>query len=495
MQINARLEGFGMTLGQYERRDLIFRMPLAEQSPMFGLTVGQGRTFYHRAQPGDKPFPIFDGRSLRNGLSCGQDERIMHDFETLNMYRTTHFPNNPQHRFDGLVILGFRQPELCNDRRNGVRLFLRGYNGFIGRWGVRRRAGHTMVGSQRSGMPKKSFAMFFFFVVVVSSVVLPPRTTLAHDAPTPTQLDFDASQAPNACNDDALFRALITNWVPAEVLVPETDRQLVVRIRRSPTGGKLAEVTLLDSAGAPLKKYTESYFAKTECHRVLYETARAAAKLLGAFDKPPPPEPCPTCPACPPPPVPAKPEPCPACPALVLPLPRPTLLSPTRRGFFAAGVSLGTGITPQGAIGPYGGFGFVLSPHLPRIQFEMAGGWAPQTLPISNTANVLRVHMVPLVGSLCYARYVFRLCSGLATTFYTAERSSLVPGYDEMRMTLAVNVQIGTEFEIGGPFSIRVDIFGRLRFMQRTYGYELANLDALNPFTASMVAMGVWSFD
>jgi hypothetical protein len=31
----------------------------------------------------------------------------------------------------------------------------------------------------------------------------------------------------------------------------------------------------------------------------------------------------------------------------------------------------------------------------------------------------------------------------------------------------------------------------RLRFMQQTYGYELANLDALNALAAGVVAMGV----
>jgi len=66
---------------------------------------------------------------------------------------------------------------------------------------------------------------------------------------------------------------------------------------------------------------------------------------------------------------------------------------------------------------------------------------------------------------------------------------------DDSRMTLGAHVQMGTEFEITGPFSIRVDVFGRLRFMQRTYGYELAKIDALNAFTAGAVAMGVWSFD
>ncbi len=348
-------------------------------------------------------------------------------------------------------------------------------------------------------MPKKSFTRFTFFVMVVLAAVLPARTTFALDAQTiaPTQLDFDASQAPKACNDQETFTYLLGTWITDDVLMPQADQQLIVRIRRTPNGGKLAEVTLVDAAGATIREHQESYFAKAECHHVLYDTARTAAKLLGAFDKPPPPEPCPTCAAC---------AVCPACPTRptcptlapplpALPVPRPTLPLPMRRAFFGAGVFLGTGITPEGAIGPQGTFGFVLSPRLPRIQFEMTGGWALQTLPKSNTANALRVDMVPLVGSLCYARYVFRMCSGLATTFYSAEHSSRVPGNDEFRMTLAVNAQMGTEFEITSPFSIRVDVIGRLNFMQRNYGYELAKLDALNAFSAGAVAMGVWSFE
>jgi hypothetical protein len=76
-----------------------------------------------------------------------------------------------------------------------------------------------------------------------------------------------------------------------------------------------------------------------------------------------------------------------------------------------------------------------------------------------------------------------------------ADRTNLVPGNDEFRMTLGANVQIGTEFDVVGSFSIRVDVFGRLRFVERTYGQTLAKLDQLTPFAAGLAAMDVWSFE
>ena len=161
----------------------------------------------------------------------------------------------------------------------------------------------------------------------------------------------------------------------------------------------------------------------------------------------------------------------------------------------AAGVFLGTGITPGGTVGPFIAARFVLSPHMRRVQFEMAATWASQTLPQSNAYDSLHIDMVPLVGSLCYSRYGLRICSGLVTTFYSAERPNLVPGNDQFRMTLGANVQIGTEFNIAGPLSIRVDVFGRLQFWQPTYGNEWASLDAQNAFASGVIAMGVWSFE
>ncbi|MBK9265389.1 MAG: hypothetical protein IPM54_37090 [Polyangiaceae bacterium] len=115
--------------------------------------------------------------------------------------------------------------------------------------------------------------------------VLPARTAFAHDAPAiaPARLEFDASQAPKLCNDRATFRTLLDNWVAVNVWSPDADRRLVVRIRRAPTGEKLGEVALVDAAGATIAEHHERYGAREECYKVLYESASAAAKLLGAF--------------------------------------------------------------------------------------------------------------------------------------------------------------------------------------------------------------------
>jgi len=355
---------------------------------------------------------------------------------------------------------------------------------------------HVDVGWKRNGIPKKSFSAFIFFVMVVLGVVLPTRMTFAHDAPTiaPTRLDFDARQMPKACNDDTTFRTLLANWVKGDVLSDQADRQLSVRIHRSPTGAKLADVKLVDTAGATIGEYHERFAVKIECHRVLYETAAAAAKLLGAFNEPPPPEPCPICP---PPPAPVEPVRCPSCPVAAIAPPRIKFpVMPRRRAFMSAGVFFGTGITREGAIGPYGMLGFVLTRHVPSLQFEFSGAWSTQTLPQSTRdGDVLHADTVPVAGSLCYSRYVFRICGGLAATFFVVNGTNPVPSNDEFRMTVGANLQLGTEFEVTGPFSIRSDVFARLRFAERSFGQQLAQLDTLNGFVTGMVVMGVWSLE
>lgn len=355
-----------------------------------------------------------------------------------------------------------------------------------------------MIGYEPTGMPNKSSIRMIFFVMAVLSVVLPAKTTFAHDALVvpPTRLEFDAAGGvPRSCNDGATFRALLVNWVPHDVLSSEAARQLSVRIRRSPLGGKLVDVTLSESAESEPIEEHRTFAKQTECHKVLYETARVAARLLGALEKPPEPEPL-LCPVCP-----TAPE-CPAAPACpILEAPRktpqtaPMATEPTRRAFFGAGLFLGAGFTDETVVGPHFFLGFVPSRYAPSIHLEVAGAWTLQTIPKSSGPGSLDVHVVPIFGSLCYSRSVLRLCSGLTTTFFQAKSADLLPGTDESRTTLAGHVRMGAEFGIAGPFAIRVDAFAMLRFWQRSYGNELATLDARRPFGAGAAVMGVWGFE
>lgn len=353
-------------------------------------------------------------------------------------------------------------------------------------------------------MTKKSTRAWIFFLTTLAGGLFPVRTACAHDAPAlaPIRLDFDAASAPKNCNDQDEFSRLITNWVPENAIRSDATRRLKVRIRRSPTGGKLFDVTLEDAEGTVLGEHHDRASAKTECHRVLYVTAYAAAVLLGAFEKPPAPEPV-TCPVCRPPPAPAKP---PAPPVPVTNPAPPKLTRPTfrraaipsllnRRAFLGVGVILGTGDTPQGAIGFQGLFGYLLSANTPRIQLEFGGAWVPQSLPAPHSPRVLPVQTVPAFGSMCYSRYVFRICSGLTTTFLQAEHQDHAPGHDELRFTLAAHARMATEFDVVGPFSMRIDAVASMRFWQRTFGAALATLASQNPFGAGVVAMAVWSFE
>ncbi len=342
-----------------------------------------------------------------------------------------------------------------------------------------------------------------FFVTLVLGLVLPTRTASAQGAPAiaSTRLEFEATQVPKSCGDDVTFRGLLTHWVKPTVLSLDAERRLTVRIRRSQTGGKLADLKLVDTAGSTLAEEHKTFASKTECHKVLWEAAFAAARLLGASENPPPVEvpSCPACPSCPSCAV------CPVCPVptvrpmrVPVPLqsqPTPRILLADRRAFIGAGVFLGTGIMPDAVLGPHFSLGFVPSPHSPRIQIELDGAWAMQSVRLSNAAGSMRVHVIPIFGSLCYSRYVLRICSGLAPTFYQAKRQDLGPGQDELRMTLAGHLRLGTEFEIAAPFSIRLDAFAQVRFWERTYGEELTRLDTLNSVAFGAAAMGVWSWE
>jgi hypothetical protein len=417
------------------------------------------------------------------------------------MRLTTNTPYHCQHRPNHVFEVGVGQTELPQRERANIDVNLHRCGRFIG-WPLRRRFTHDGKGCERNGITKKSSALRkIFFVTTIVCGVLLSRATFAHDAPpiAPTRLDFDTTQAPKNCNDEDTFRRLLTNWVIPGTLTPTAERRLVVRIRRSPTGGKLVDVTLLDAGGATLGQDHKTFPSKVECHNVLYEAAQDAARLMGAFEKPPTPEPthCPTCPA------PAEPLPCrvpgPPTSRIIGPVEPSragaTSSAPARRAFLGAGVFLGTGFTSELAVGPLISLGFVPSSHSPRFHIEIDGAWLPQIHPKSNAFAGFQVHAFPLFGSVCYSRDVLRICSGMVMTFFNAERADLLARNDSMRVTLAGTLRLGTEFTVSGPFSIRADAYALLRFWQRTNGPALAALDELSPFGQGAVIMGVWSFD
>ncbi|MBK9260320.1 MAG: hypothetical protein IPM54_10835 [Polyangiaceae bacterium] len=214
----------------------------------------------------------------------------------------------------------------------------------ISRWSMR----HDGIGYEATGIPKKSSTLLLFFFTL--GLTLPVRTAFALDAPAiaPTQLDFDASRAPKSCNNRVTFDMLLRNWVAESVWTPDAARRLMVRIHRSPRGEKLVDVTLVDATGTTMAEHHQPFGVREECHRVLYEAARTAATLLGAFEKPPPPEPWPQCPPLPPPPEPAPSPACPPCPKCPVSTPPPAV----RRFDFGLGALPGMGATPMQWVGP-----------------------------------------------------------------------------------------------------------------------------------------------
>ncbi|MBK9265486.1 MAG: hypothetical protein IPM54_37580 [Polyangiaceae bacterium] len=320
-------------------------------------------------------------------------------------------------------------------------------------------------------------------------VGLPVGTAFAHDPPTiaPTRLDFDTQQPLTRCNDLATFEALLANWVSANVLIPDADRRLAVHIRRSPMGGALVDMTLVDAAGATLAEYHESFTSRTECHKVLYDSARAAARLLGAFEKPPPSEPCPKHPPPPPPPEPPPPEPAPSpiCPDPLPPPPEVDAPPPiVHRFHLGVGALLGMGAAPTQWLGPLFSLGFVPSSRVPHLRIEIDAALA---MP---TSNAFRSDMIPLFGSICHAPSALRLCGGLATMFFVGES-----GHGTMPTTLAASMRVGTEFRIAGPASLRVDAFALVPLGERAFDHRLGMLAGLHALTAGASLMGVWSFE
>jgi hypothetical protein len=500
MQYFASGQRFSMSRYGQQGGDSIIGLPLAQQAPMFGFAIAQGREFRQFAHPRDELLPVGYRGAFRNGLAYCQDERIMHDLERVNMSRTTYTPNHGKHGLDDVVVFGLRQTQARRYSFTGANPLLIGMARFI-RGVRRRRITHIVLGYERIGFTKQSSTVMFFFAIGLIYSVLFSRQALAHEAPTiaPTRLEFDATEAPKNCNDERSFAAILATLVPNDVMKSDAEQRLLVRVHRTPTRGKLMlmDVTLTDARGATIKERHERYGAKTECHKVLYEAAYAAATLLGAFEKPPASEPCPICPpppACPGPArCPEDPESAPKRRSESTSVPLRQIFPPlaARRAYFGAGVLFGTGITPQGAIGPTFALGFVPSRHSARLHVEFAGAWTSQDWRDANAA----MNVIPMFGSVCYSRYAFHLCSGMTTTFFSTKQATNNTSSAEFRVTLAGHLRLGAEFDVAGPLSIRVDAFAQMRFAGQTFGPVSSSLDTQSPVDLGAMAMGVWSME
>jgi hypothetical protein len=257
-------------------------------------------------------------------------------------------------------------------------------------------------------MTQNRSTFWTLLATLVLSLAFSAQPAFADESPliVPTRLDFDASRAPKNCNDPESFRSILEAWVPKELLRDDAERRLIVRIQRSSTGGKQADVSLVNAQGVTLEERHTPYATTGECDKVLWAVARDAAKMMGAFDKPPPPEPL-VRPAPLTPPAPAEPAPCPACPAPALP--RITLPAPfARRTFIGAGVFLGMTIKSEASMGTVISLGFVPFSRWSGFQIEFDGAYTSR-----NTQQGFRLDTVPLFASFCYAQHSVRLCGGM----------------------------------------------------------------------------------
>jgi len=341
------------------------------------------------------------------------------------------------------------------------------------------------MGYEAHGSPKKSIGRWIFFPIASFCAVLLPQAAHAHDPPPipATRIDFDARYMPKSCNNNDNFLAILNNWVPAGTIIPDAPRSLAVRIRRFAADGKMVDITLTDADGVTVAEAHQTFPSTTECHKVLYEAAKASARIIGAFEKPPPREPvsCPACPTCPPP------APCPAARwvAPVQPMPAATPVPrPMRRMFVGVGFFVGRTLASEWVVGPQGSFGFVPMSRVPRFQVEVEGAWTQRTFV--QAPSPIQGHAIPLFGSLCYAPSVLRLCSGIATTFFEAQRADAGQRQDNRGISFGATLRLGTEFVIANPVSIRLDAFAVLPVWQRSF-------DALEAFAIGIAAMGVWS--
>ncbi|HRI70916.1 MAG TPA: hypothetical protein PK156_42070 [Polyangium sp.] len=311
---------------------------------------------------------------------------------------------------------------------------------------------------------------------------------MAQDIPIipPTRVDFDATSAPKSCQDKVTFGAILGDWLPNGVVTDDAARRIVVRLRRT-NRSTLADVTLVAADGTVVDKHHEPFGAKEECHKILYDTARAVARLLGAFEKPPPKTPM-TCPVSPPISSPTCPT-CPVCPALVRPAPRMTIAAPaTHRFFVGAGVFYGMGLQSGQFPGPQLSLGFVPVQQWPRMRIEFDGAWAPNA---ASTSTAFRGNMIPFFGSICYAPAGFRLCSGIVSTLFIGKKLDQVSASDDMGLSLAASFRMGAEFEMSDRFSVRLDGFVLLPLGIRGVGPHGAG----DELAAGTALMGIGTFD
>lgn len=375
-------------------------------------------------------------------------------------------------------------------RRNAVRLWIRRLNRFLYRprgWGARTSFAHVGIEQQRTGITKNKFFFLNLVIILMLSLVFSAQPAFAHDPPVilPTRLDFDASQAPKSCNAVDSFSGMLGAWIPKEVLQDDADRRLIVRLQSSAKGGKRADVSLVDGQGVVLAERHATYASRVECHKVLWEVARDAAKMLGAFEPPPPKEPvpapvCAPCASCP------QPRSCPTFPPLRPTTPTLTLLPTPYRSFIGLGAFAGSGIFSKMAAGPNLLLGFVPSRRLSPMHIEVDATWTAQT------SQSIRVHSIPMAASLCWVQGILRFCGGVSTTIFLTNRSRT---NDELLMMLGGNLRLGTELFRHGSFSIRADVFGRLIFAPQQFGKALGVIDEPTPFAAGVAVMAMRAFD
>ena len=413
----------------------------------------------------------------------------------------THEPRHLQHLSGDHGELSGRQTKRVKLGSHAVWLVLeygtRVLEWLLG-WLLRRWFAHAGKERQCIRITKNRSTFCLLLTTTVLVLVSWAQPAFGHDAPMllPARLDFDASGAPKNCNSVNTFKSILGAWMDATVLRDDAERRLVVRIRRSSTGGKRADVSLIDAQGAIVVEWHDDYVAEIECFRVLWNVALNATKFLGAFEPPPPKEPITPpkepitfqmsspCPLCPPE------RPCPTCAQPIAPL--PTITPMPFRSFIGIGAFVGSGIYSKLGFGPHLLLGFVPSLRLSFLHVELEGAWTSQTSPSSMTSESSRMQSIPFVGSLCLARGIVRFCGGLATTILFTNQSS---DNDELQLMLGGNFRVGTQLFTHGTFSIRADLFGRFAFAQRAFGKTTMTFEAPTPFTAGVAVMGMWSFD
>lgn len=403
---------------------------------------------------------------------------------------TTHQSDHGQHRSRHFGVLRGRQFKRRTIRRSAVRLWLRRFNRFVDRPGrrlVRTSLAHAGQGHQPIAITQNKFLFLKLFIAVVLSLAFGAQSAFAHDPPVilPTRLDFDASQASKNCNDQDGFRSILGSWVPVDVLRDDAERRLIVSIQSSARGSKRADVSLVDERGVTVAERHTPYATTHECYKVLWAVARDAAKMLGAFEPPPPKEPvvCPASPACascPPP------RPCFTVSSLRRTTPTPTVVPTPYRSFIGLGGFVGSGIFSEMAGGPSVLLGFSPSTRLSQMHIELHAAWTSQT------SQSIRLHSIPLDTSLCWIRGIVQFCGGLSTTFLFTNQSFT---RDELQFMLGGNLRLGTELFRHGSFAIRADIFGRLHIAPRQFAQVLGVMDEPTPFAGGVAVMGVWAFE